>query len=150
MLKSLGQIAIFIICAQTLLYLRAKESYEKYMKLIVSMMLLLLLIQSLHGSLYRNGLSDIVQIVADYEKRMQDIVVQIQPAEQDMKRVSEYYVDEAKEQTVQNQETVGTVEAPPQGTGGTSGVMNDIVVEPIKIGGEDGRTESVVEEVPVE
>ena len=48
-LEKIGQIAIFMICAQTLMHFRAKEAYEKYLKLLVSMMLLLLLAEPLLG-----------------------------------------------------------------------------------------------------
>ena len=41
-MEKIGQLAVFVICAQTLLHFRAKESYEKYIKLLVSMMLLIL------------------------------------------------------------------------------------------------------------
>lgn len=43
----IGQVGIFLICAQTLLHFRPKESYEKYLKLLLSVMLLIQLLQPL-------------------------------------------------------------------------------------------------------
>lgn len=41
----IGQAGIFLVCAQTLLHFRPKESYEKYLKLLLSVMLLIQLLQ---------------------------------------------------------------------------------------------------------
>lgn len=40
-----GQAGIFLICAQTIVHFRPKESYEKYLKLLLSVMLLIQLLQ---------------------------------------------------------------------------------------------------------
>ena len=45
LLEKIGQMAVFLICAQTLMHFRPKDSYEKYIKLLVSMMLLILLVE---------------------------------------------------------------------------------------------------------
>ena len=41
----IGQAGIFLICAQTVVHFRPKESYDKYLKLLLSVMLLLQLLQ---------------------------------------------------------------------------------------------------------
>lgn len=71
MLKEIGRVAVFIICAQTLLHFRAKESYEKYIKLLISMMVLLLLLKPfLNGGFGTEG--DIfAEMVAKYEKELE-------------------------------------------------------------------------------
>ena len=43
----IGQVGIFLICAQTLIHFRPRESYEKYLKLLLSVMLLIQLFQPL-------------------------------------------------------------------------------------------------------
>lgn len=40
-MEGLIQMTVFIICAQTLMHLKPRETYEKYLKLIVNMLLLL-------------------------------------------------------------------------------------------------------------
>ena len=41
LLKELGSLTIFMTCAQLLVYFRPKESYEKYLKLLMSALILL-------------------------------------------------------------------------------------------------------------
>ena len=43
--RMIGQVGIFLICAQTVVHFRPKESYDKYLKLLLSVMLLLQLLQ---------------------------------------------------------------------------------------------------------
>ena len=43
--RVVGQAGIFLICAQTIVHFRPKESYEKYLKLLLSVMLLIQLLQ---------------------------------------------------------------------------------------------------------
>ena len=43
--RVIGQAGIFLICAQTVVHFRPKESYDKYLKLLLSVMLLLQLLQ---------------------------------------------------------------------------------------------------------
>ena len=43
----IGQVGIFLSCAQTLIHFRPRESYEKYFKLLLSIMLLIQLLQPL-------------------------------------------------------------------------------------------------------
>lgn len=43
--RVMGQTGIFLICAQTIVHFRPKESYEKYLKLLLSVMLLIQLLQ---------------------------------------------------------------------------------------------------------
>lgn len=43
--RVVGQAGIFLICAQTIVHFRARESYEKYLKLLLSVMLLIQLLQ---------------------------------------------------------------------------------------------------------
>lgn len=43
--RVIGQAGIFLICAQTVVHFRPKEFYDKYLKLLLSVMLLLQLLQ---------------------------------------------------------------------------------------------------------
>lgn len=43
--RVVGQVGIFLICAQTIVHFRPKEAYEKYLKLLLSVMLLTQLLQ---------------------------------------------------------------------------------------------------------
>ena len=43
--RLIGQVGIFLICAQTMVHFRPRESYEKYLKLLLSVMLLIQMLQ---------------------------------------------------------------------------------------------------------
>ena len=49
--RVIGQAGIFLICAQTVVHFRPKESYDKYLKLLLSVMLLLQLLQPVLSAL---------------------------------------------------------------------------------------------------
>lgn len=74
LLEKIGQIAVFMICAQTLMHFRAKEAYEKYLKLLVSMMLLLLLAEPLMGMLGKGTDVDLLDRIQVYQDELQTIL----------------------------------------------------------------------------
>lgn len=74
LLSKIGQIAIFMICAKTLLHFRAKESYEKYLKLLVSLMLLVLLVEPLMEAFGKGKEGEFLQRIQLYNYQLQDIL----------------------------------------------------------------------------
>ena len=66
MLKEIGQVASFLVCAGMLLHFRAKESYEKYIRLIISMMLLLLLVQPFFGIMAGGKSDNLLWLIKSY------------------------------------------------------------------------------------
>ena len=73
-LIKIGQIAIFMICARTLLHFRAKESYEKYLKLLVSLMLLVLLVEPLLDVFGKGEEGEFLQRIQSYSYQLQGIL----------------------------------------------------------------------------
>ncbi len=57
LLNSIRQMGVFMICAQALLYFKPKGSYEKYMKLLVSAMILVQLLSPVAALLAGEGAS---------------------------------------------------------------------------------------------
>ncbi len=74
MLTKIGQLAIFLICAQTLLHFRAKQAYEKYIKLLVSMMLLILLVEPVMNLLGKGEQGSFLESIQVYEGELMDIL----------------------------------------------------------------------------
>lgn len=74
LLSKIGQIAIFMICARTLMHFRARESYEKYLKLLVSLMLLVLLVEPLMDIFGKGEKGDFLQRIQIYSYQLQDIL----------------------------------------------------------------------------
>ncbi len=137
MLREIGQIAAFLICAQTLLHFRAKDSYEKYIKLVISMMLLLLLARPLFGLAEDKEEMDIVQRIEQYEESMQSMLLERQPQMQDMEAVLQSLAQKAIEESAKKQESIDGTAVPAQ-----EGIETErIVIDRIEIGENNGDSE---------
>ena len=66
--QTICKMGIFMICAQTIVHFRPKESYEKYCKLLVGMMVLLLLMIPLTGFLLGEDSRLSVSVVEEYQR----------------------------------------------------------------------------------
>ncbi|MBQ9142457.1 MAG: hypothetical protein IJX63_11825 [Lachnospiraceae bacterium] len=75
LLVKIGQLAVFLICAQTLVHFRPKDSYEKYIKLLVSMMLLILLVEPVMDLLGKGDKGAFLDRIHVYEQELQDILI---------------------------------------------------------------------------
>lgn len=71
LLETIRRVGIFIICAQTLIHFRPNESYEKYMKLLVSVMVLVQLVLPIAAILQGKEASALEESVKQYEAEMQ-------------------------------------------------------------------------------
>jgi len=133
MLKELGKIAVFIICAQTLMHFRAKESYEKYIKLLISMMLLLLLLKPFFSTLSGAGEDMVAGLVAEYEQKLgAEALGDLRQAEVEavvMSMANEMIVQEQMQTASEVQEWNGTA-----GKEENAEAMGSILVETIQIG----------------
>ena len=47
--KIIGQVAIFMICAQAITHFRPKEAYGKYLRLLLGVMILVQIFQPVYG-----------------------------------------------------------------------------------------------------
>ena len=94
MLKEIGQVAVFIICAQTLLHFRAKESYEKYIKLLISMMVLLILMSPFLEWGGGNEEYSFVEEVKEYEQALGRSLLLSAPEEKAVEEVLQSMVEE--------------------------------------------------------
>lgn len=45
----IGQMGVFVICAQAIMHFRPKEVYEKYLRLLLSVMIMMQLFQPVYG-----------------------------------------------------------------------------------------------------
>lgn len=72
--RVVGQAGIFLICAQTIVHFRPKEAYEKYLKLLLSVMLLTQLLQPVL-SVFGGGADQNVQAqVEEFTEEMQSVL----------------------------------------------------------------------------
>lgn len=83
-LEKIGQLAVFLICAQTLIHFRAADSYEKYIKLLVSLMLLILLFGPLGAIFGGESTGDLAEKIWMYEQGLQETVLNPTMQEEDI------------------------------------------------------------------
>ncbi len=72
--RVIGQVGIFLICAQTVVHFRPKESYEKYLKLLLSVMLLLQLLQPVLTALSGGDGWNAQEQVAGFTEELQTVL----------------------------------------------------------------------------
>lgn len=132
MLSEIGRVAVFIICAQTLLHFRAKESYEKYIKLLISMMVLLFLLCPFVKAVSGTDTETFMQVIAGYEEGLEEAVFCTSGEQTGVEEVVKRMAEEAmiqesllQEQYAQNGE---------EGKITTENVGSDIQIETIEIG----------------
>ena len=91
--RAIGQVGIFLICAQTVVHFRPKESYDKYLKLLLSVMLLLQLLQPVLTVLGGGDGWNAEEQVAGFTQELQTVLTR------------------AAEQAEQSQEEIGNTAA---------------------------------------
>lgn len=134
--QAICRVGIFMICAQALLHFRAQETYEKYLKMLVSIMILIQLFISV-GVFFMGGKGDetaeaLRQFKQDMEAGIQaaeetaaaaDAILEQMTLEEVRSRMEEQAAEQAEEQT-EEQEDHGTMT---QNSG-----RENIEVEPIE------------------
>lgn len=134
--KSICQVGIFMVCAQTITHFRPNSSYEKYMKLLVSVMVLIQILQPMSSLLGGNrgknleeralqfqgqfdeGMADAMKNISQSEKILENMTLrevqeslkqQEEEAAKQRGEVGQKEDTEQKEQTEQGEETNGIV-----------------------------------------
>lgn len=126
LLTKIGQLAVFLICAQTLLHFRPKGSYEKYIKLLVSMMLLILLVEPVMDLLGKGERGDFLERVQVYEKQLGEIMVTPQLETEEIEVILQNITKQRVEEgTAYVQEQAAQGEVPVSGTGLTTATKQD-------------------------
>lgn len=72
--RKIGQVGIFLICAQTVVHFRPKEAYDKYLKLLLSVMLLLQLLQPVLTALGGGESWNAEEQVAGFTEELQTVL----------------------------------------------------------------------------
>ena len=73
--RVVGQAGIFLICAQTIVHFRPKESYEKYLKLLLSVMLLIQLLQPVLTMLGGSGNPGVEEQTVEFTEELQSVLI---------------------------------------------------------------------------
>ena len=99
--RVVGQAGIFLICAQTIVHFRPKEAYEKYLKLLLSVMLLTQLLQPVL-SVFGGGADQNVQAqVEEFTEELQSVLnrasERAKQSQEDIGNTAAVVVQEAEE-----------------------------------------------------
>lgn len=144
LLKEIGQVAIFLICAQTLLHFRANDSYEKYIKLLLSMVLLLLLAEPFLSLLNMESGTGFMDKIYGYEQKLEMMMENGLLKEEEVEDFLVNLTTEKVEQGVEyieSMEVQGEVSQEKEAEGNEEAMeQRQIIIETIEVGGENGES----------
>ena len=114
--KSIVQMGIFMICAQVLIHFRPNGSYEKYMKILVSIMILIQ-VMTPFVSLITGGKSNLMENADRFREQMEAGMEEArQAAEQSDRLLSQMTMEQLKEQ-ISMAQTEAQMKVQQDGTG---------------------------------
>lgn len=73
--RSICQVGIFMICAQAIVHFRPKADYEKYLKILVSVMIFIQIFLPISSVFSKEGQTDILTKVEEFEQRLKQISI---------------------------------------------------------------------------
>lgn len=138
-MKTICQTGIFLVCAQVLVHIRPDKSYEKYLKMLVSAMILLQVFQPI-SSLLRGGGESLQERAAWFEEQLNESVKEAGESRRQAEELREQMsLEEVQRRLEEDRET-------PKQEGGVS-----VEKVRIKVGegveADEGETEGDVEEM---
>lgn len=68
----IGQLGIFMICAQAIMHFRPKEAYEKYLRLLLSIMILMQIIQPVYSFFQRSESTEWEVSLEYFQKKLDE------------------------------------------------------------------------------
>ena len=99
--RVVGQAGIFLICAQTIVHFRPKEAYEKYLKLLLSVMLLTQLLQPVltvfGGGVEQNAQAQVEEFTEELQSVLNRASEQAKKSQEEIGQTAAAVVQEAEE-----------------------------------------------------
>ena len=136
-LGTICRVGIFMICAQAMVHFRAQESYEKYLKLLVSVMVMIQLFLPV-GSLLAHGSGGEAVRLGALLEQMEADMEQIEKRSEEAERFLEKMtLEEARRQLEEQSRQSGQEAAQGQDEeAGREAVQGppEITIEPVTIG----------------
>lgn len=151
--QAICRVGIFMICAQAIVHFRPNESYEKYLKLLMSIMVLMQLFVPIGSFFFGGGGVNATEFMEQFEKELADGMREVEKSAQEADRLLERMTleevrrraKEAADAATQGEEAAGTTRI--SGTSGQAGTDREDGreaihigldgIEPIKIGQEE-------------
>lgn len=120
--RVVGQAGIFLICAQTIVHFRPKEAYEKYLKLLLSVMLLTQLLQPVltvfSGGVEQNAQAQVEEFTEELQSVLNRASEQAKQSQEEIGQTAAAVVQEAEEapeEKTTEQKKTGTENAEKEG-----------------------------------
>jgi len=93
-LQSIKTMSIFLICAQTLIHFKPKGSYEKYIRLLVSIMLLVQFLEPLGSLLGMLEKGELQGKIKNAERRLEWIKQQSYQTDEKTEKIWDMFLQE--------------------------------------------------------
>ena len=147
--QAICRVGIFMICAQAIIHFRPNESYEKYLKLLMSIMVLIQLFVPIGKFFFGGGSLKTAELMEQFEKELADGMQKVEKSAQEADRLLEQMTleevrrqaEEAKKEAEAALQGEEAGKAGKTGTGGAEGRGEIRIeldgIEPIKIGQEE-------------
>ena len=120
--RVVGQAGIFLICAQTIVHFRPKEAYEKYLKLLLSVMLLTQLLQPVltvfGGGAEQNAQAQVEEFTEELQSVLNRASEQAKQSQEEIGQTAAAVAQEAEEAPEEKpteQKKMGTENAEKEG-----------------------------------
>lgn len=110
--NSICRVGIFMICAQTIVHFRPNASYEKYIKLLVSAMILIQILIPVMNLFGESSAADFESRIAWFDEQLQEGIYRAEEeAENAGESVGRMSLEETYDEiTEENTVVIGTVE----------------------------------------
>lgn len=143
LLREIGQVAIFLICAQTLLHFRARDSYEKYIKLLISMMLLILMAEPFLDLISMKEGTGFADKIKEYEEELETVMGMGLMNEEEMESfllsIMTQKVEQGLEYVQTEQQGLEIKQGEVLENKGCEVEVKQVVIDKIEIGGKNGE-----------
>lgn len=141
--QAVCKVGIFMICAQAILHFRPREAYEKYIKLLISVMVLIQLLLPVGSLFLGDGMGKTAERLASFREELEQEMERAAREAADAERILESMTLEEIRDRVEEQNTGGEARSGADGTGG------EISGEREKEEASDGIPEVSVDEISV-
>lgn len=136
--KAICQMGIFMICAQSIVHFRPNASYEKYLKLLVGVLLLIQIFLPVSRLLFGGGSEAFLMRVQEFEIDLQKSMDEaLEQADQSQRLLEQMTLEEVRESVEEQQaneqqanEQSGEMQKEPEG--GQEHSSDSIYVEPVE------------------
>lgn len=89
--RSICQVGIFMICAQAIVHFRPKADYEKYLKILVSVMIFIQIFLPISSVFSKEGQTDILTKAEEFEQRLKQISINAESSALASERLAETF-----------------------------------------------------------